>query len=302
MNRSFVSKFFRSAVTAVVLVVLLSGCGTHMQGMFAAKGFVAAQQRTLFLDSVALMLVVVIPVIILSIDFAIRYRASQHEGRYQPDFNHSTFLETIWWSIPTVIVIVLSVMVWHYSHTLDPYQPLKKGAKNPLTVQVVALRWKWLFIYPKAGIATVNYLEIPAGRQVQFLITADAPMSAFDIPSLGGQIYAMAGMTTKLHLYSDHPGVYEGLNTQLNGVGFSHMHFKAYVVDQAKFQKWILGVQRSGAKTLNVATYGPLFKPTIVDKPKFYAHTTPYLFKHILQQYMMPNHWLHESLNQPSGK
>jgi cytochrome o ubiquinol oxidase subunit 2 len=256
------------------------------------KGSVANQERALLFDSMALMLIVVIPVIVMSFAFAKRYHASHKRPDYRPEWSHNFILEALWWGIPTIIIVILGVILWHKTHELDPYQRLDKPGK-PILVEAVALRWKWLFIYPEQGIATVNYLALPVNRQVEFYITADAPMSSFEIPQLGGQIYAMGGMRTRLHYYPTSLGTFEGLNTQMNGNGFSEMHFKAHVVTSSHFAQWVGHMQHRQA-TLTLAEYKHLWQPTIAAPPRFYGHVIPNLFKRIMVQYHNPALQLHQ--------
>lgn len=281
-----------SKISVFLLALSLSACSDVHEGFFFPAGPVAADERKLFFDSVALMLIVVLPVIIMSFAFAYRYRASNVKKEdYKPNWSHSYLLETIWWTVPTVIVIILGVITWKKSHELDPYQPLAVKGK-PLLIEAVALRWKWLFIYPEQNIATVNYVQIPKNRQVEFWITADAPMSAFFIPRLGSQIYAMAGMRTRLHLLAEKTGVYEGLNTQYNGEGFSEMHFKVHVGTDAAFHDWVHNV-KTGPNALTLHNYASLTKPTIAVPVSYYSSVHPHLFKRIMDQYMMPNMTIH---------
>ncbi len=271
---------------ACVVVLSLSGCGNHPLGMLTPKGLIAYQERKLFFDTLALMLIVVLPVIVMSITFINHYRISHREADYHPDWGHSYFLESLWWGIPCVIIFILAVMTWRSSHELDPYKRITGHDEQPLLVQVVALPWKWLFIYPEENIATVNYLEIPIGRQVEFWITADnVPMSAFFIPQLGSQIYAMAGMRTRLHLLANDPGIYDGLNTQYNGYGFSDMHFPVYAVQPQEMQDWVKEIKKSQNKLSNAA-YGQLLNQSINDKPAFYSGVESGLFDNILNLYM----------------
>lgn len=279
------------AKTAIFVIVaaigfsIISGC---KYGMLSPRGIIASDERTLFFDALALMLIVVIPVIIMSFAFAFRYRDSHpKQGDYSPNWSHNHLLELLWWGIPMVIIIILGIIAWKKSHQLDPYRNLDVAGK-PLVVQAVALRWKWLFIYPAQHIATLNYVTLPTKRPIEFQITADAPMSAFFIPRLGSQIYAMAGMRTRLHLYTTMPGVYEGLNSQYNGNGFSEMHFKAHVVSDTTFNKWVEYIKhpRHQEKVLNIAAYKQLELPTIAAPPKFYADVTPNLFHKIMMIYM----------------
>ena len=179
-------------------------------------------------------------------------------------------------------------MTWISTHKLDPYRPLDVEGK-PLTIQVVSLRWKWLFIYPEQNIATVNYIEIPVNRPVKFLITNDAPMNAFFIPQLAGQIYSMAGMQTQLHLIANHPGVYKGFSANYSGDGFSDMKFKVNVTkDEKSFDNWVYKVKNS-MHNLDLAEYANLKKPSEANKVAYYSDVRPNLFSRIMMQFMQPN-------------
>jgi cytochrome o ubiquinol oxidase subunit 2 len=218
------------------------------------------------------MLIVVIPVVIMSFAFVYHYQVSHKVRDYKPNWSHSYFLEAIWWAIPCVIIVVLAVLTWKKTHDLDPYTRLPGYQdKQPMLIQAIALPWKWLFIYPEQKIATVNYLEIPVGQQIEFWITADnVAMSAFFIPQLGSQIFAMAGMRTRLHLVADEVGTYDGLNTQYNGAGFSDMHFTVNVVQPEEMQTWIKQI-KSAPLSLSETNYENLLKPSIGDKPQYFS-------------------------------
>jgi cytochrome o ubiquinol oxidase subunit 2 len=232
------------------------------------------------------MLIVVIPVIIMSFAFIYHYRISHRTRDYKPNWSHSYFLESLWWGIPCIIILVLAIMTWKKTHELDPYNPIAGYNEPPLLIQVIALPWKWLFIYPEQGIATINYLEIPVGRQVEYWITTDnVPMSAFCVPQLGSQIYTMAGMRTRLHLVANEIGVYNGMNTQFNGDGFSDMHFAVHVVDQESMKKWVTDVKKT-SKKLNAIAYNELLKPSFADNPSFFNGIDPTLFNHVIDVYM----------------
>jgi cytochrome o ubiquinol oxidase subunit II len=277
---------------------LLAACGGILAssyaisaGMLDPKGIIALEQRTLLFNAVLIMLIVVVPVIIMSFVFAYRYRSTARKGDYKPDWHHSTLLECFWWGIPTIIILILGIIVWNKTHELDPYHEINVAGEKE-RIEVVALSWKWLFIYPKENIAAVNELYLPAGKQVEFYITADAPMSAFSIPQLAGQIYAMAGMRTRLHIYSDQIGNYEGLNTQLSGYGFADMHFTAHVVDQNNFDAWVKTVKQS-KKSLDVGAYKKLFKTDASHPIEHYTTVKPDLFSEIMLQYNNKIQWLH---------
>lgn len=273
-------------IAGFLILLSLSGCKEHFIGMLNPKGIIAYEQRKLFFDTLALMLIVVLPVIIMSITFVYHYQVSHRIRDYKPNWSHSFYLEILWWGIPCVIILVLGIMTWKKTHELDPYQQIAGQNQKPMLVQVIALPWKWLFIYPEQNIATVNYLEIPKGQQVEYWITTDnVPMSAFFIPQLGSQIYAMAGMRTRLHLVANETGVYDGLNTQYNGDGFSDMHFEVHVVAPQELQQWFEQVKKSPNGLTDVA-YNRLLSPSIGDKPQLFSGIQNDLFNKVIMTYM----------------
>ncbi|MGE3919969.1 MAG: COX aromatic rich motif-containing protein [Gammaproteobacteria bacterium] len=283
------SKLFSPIFKTILLLVgvsLLFGCSSDMPfGFLKPNGVTAFEERQLFFDSLALMLIVVIPVIIMSFAFVFRYRRTHHAKDYKPNWSHSVFLETIWWGIPCAIIIILGVMTWKSTHKLDPFQPIGNKPVD-LRIQVVALPWKWLFIYPDQKIATLNYLEVPKGKQVLFIMTNDnVAMSAFFIPELGSQIYTMAGMRTKLHVLPTFVGTYRGLNTQYNGEGFSDMHFPVHVVSDEEMAAWVKQVKKSSDKLTN-DEYQEIRKPSIAAPAKFYSVAPINLFDNVLNYYM----------------
>ncbi|OGT53958.1 MAG: cytochrome ubiquinol oxidase subunit II [Gammaproteobacteria bacterium RIFCSPHIGHO2_12_FULL_42_13] len=273
--------------TVVVLAMLsLMGCKEQFVGMLNPKGIITYHERKLFFDTLALMLIVVLPVIVMSIAFVYHYQASHHIRDYKPNWSHSYFLETIWWTVPCVIITILAVLTWKKTHELDPYNPIPHGTSPPLLIEAIALPWKWLFIYPAQHIATINYLVLPVNQEVEFWMTTDnVPMSALFIPQLGSQIYAMAGMRTRLHLIGNERGTYDGLNTQYNGAGFSGMHFVVKVVTADEMQQWYADMKRS-TNQLSQATYQTLLKPTEANAPTFYAGVAPHLFEGVIQLYL----------------
>jgi cytochrome o ubiquinol oxidase subunit II len=267
------------------LATLLAGCDQKVTGILNPKGIISYEERILLFDSVALMLIVVIPVIIMSFAFIIRYREGKRTSAYKPNWGHSVFLEGFWWGIPCLIIVALGIMAWHYTHKLDPYRKID-GYPVSLKVQVVALPWKWLFIYPEQNIASVNYLKLPVNQQVQFFLTSDnVPMSAFFVPQLGSQIYTMAGMQTQLHLLATQTGTYRGLDSQYNGDGFSDMHFPVEVVDDAEMKAWFASVKNSN-KTLNLSNYTKLRQNSIAHPKEFYSGVEDKLFMNIMHYYM----------------
>lgn len=275
--------FFFSALSLGALL-LLSGCNS---AVLNPKGIIAIQEKQLLIDAVLLMLIIVLPVIILTAVISRRYRSSNTKAKYTPDWAHSTLLEIIWWGIPTVIIVVLATMTWVSTHKLDPYRPLDSTVK-PITIQVVALQWRWLFIYPDQNIATVDFVEFPANTPVNFLITADAPMNSFQIPQLGGQIYAMAGMQTKLHLMADEVGDYNGRSVSFSGDGFTNMMFIARAATADDFNKWVATVKQSPTK-LNLAAYNQLVPPTHDNGVLTFSAVEPDLFNRVIMKFMRPD-------------
>lgn len=278
-------KNFIIAIAAFVGSSLLTGCKDLV--VIHSKGMIGKDERDLIFTAVALMLLVVVPVIILTLVFAYKYRASNSNAKYDPGFIHSKKIEVVIWGVPIVIISILAVIVWKSTHALDPYKPIEINGVKPLNIQVVALDWKWLFIYPEQHIATVNYLQLPVGVPVDFTVTADAPMNSFIIPQLGGQIYAMAGMKTHLNLIADEAGVYDGRAYVINGNGFNGMHFKAHVTSQTDFDSWVQEV-KNAPNSLTTDVYKQLLKPTEYVQPQFYASVTDNLFEDIVMKYMMP--------------
>lgn len=256
-------------------------------GIAAPQGTIATQQRNLLVISILLMLIVVVPVYILAVLFAWRYRAGNKKARYTPNWHSNSTIETMWWALPLMIITVLAAITYRTSHTLDPYRPLASG-KPPVEVQVVALQWKWLFIYPQYSIASVNYLAFPEDTPIDLTITSDAPMNSFWIPQLGGQVYAMSGMQTQLHLQADNPGSYAGSSANISGEGFADMKFEARAVTDAEFRNWVHSV-RTDIKPLGAVQYDALAKPNIVKEPVQYGYVEPRLFATIVDKYMHPS-------------
>jgi cytochrome o ubiquinol oxidase subunit 2 len=258
-------------------------CGNSHWAILDPKGPIAADEKHLILTAFALMLIVVIPVIVMTFAFAWKYRASNTAATYTPKWDNSHWVEAVVWLVPAVIVLILSTLVWRSTHDLTPEKPLASAVK-PLTVEVVALNWKWLFIYPEQGVATVNQLVIPVGTPVQFHITSDSVMNSFFIPRLGGQIYAMAGMQTELNLQADSAGTYRGLDTQFSGAGFSGMHFEARATPPEEFQRWVQET-RNSRLVLDDTRLKQLEVPSEDVTPTYYSRVSPQLFESILQKY-----------------
>lgn len=254
----------------------------HPPAILAGHGDVAAKERALFIEASLLMLIVAVPVWGLLFFFAWRYRAG-NKAAYTPEWEHSKLDELIWWAIPLEIILVLAALTWTSTHALDPRKPLD-SAVPPLRVEVVALPWKWLFIYPDQGIATLNYLEIPVGVPVSFQITADAPMNSFWIPELGSQIYAMTGMATEVQLRASKEGDYAGLSANYSGEGFAGMRFIARARSQEAFDAWVTQA-KAATSTLSRQEYAALAKPGDAGPERSFSSVEPGLFRAILDAY-----------------
>ena len=264
------------------LLLALGGC--DQLELMNPRGAIGAQEKDLILIALGLMLLVVIPVMVLTVVFAWHYRATNTEATYAPKWAHSTKIEVVIWSIPCVIVAFLAVIIWETTHSLDPYRPLESKVP-PVNVEVVALDWKWLFIYPDSGVATVNHLTIPVGTPINFRLTSLSMMNSFFIPQLGSQIYAMAGMQTQLHLIADEAGTYGGRSSAFSGQGFSDMHFDTVAMPREQFAQW-LKEARSAPAVLDSATLSSLEQPSIKTAAITFASVTPGLFDGIVDRFM----------------
>ena len=281
----------KTFLKALLLVVLAVGFGwllwflTQNQTvvLLEPKGSIAEEERNLMVIAGILMLTIVLPVFALTALIAWRYRASNSLTRYMPNLEHNTAEEFVWWSVPCVIIIVLAGITWKTTHELDPFKPMEGTA--PLTIQVVALNWKWLFIYPQERIAAVNFVEFPVYTPVRFFVTSDAPMNSFWIPQIGGQIYAMAGMKSQLNLAADTPGDYAGLSANFSGSGFAGMKFTARAVTQEEFAAWVRAVKKNST-ALDRNAYAKLAEPSEYDAAALYGVVEDGLFDRIITKYM----------------
>ena len=246
------------------------------------QGPIAAEERLLLINATAIMLVVVVPVILATLAFAWWYRSSNSRARYSPDLAYEGRIEFVVWSIPALTVILLGGVIWIGSHQLDPRASIPAHA-DPLRVDVVALDWKWLFIYPDHGIAAVNQLVIPTGTPVKFRLTSATVMNSFFVPQLGSQIYTMGGMTTHLNLLADEPGEYPGFSANFSGDGFSEMRFIAKAMPAGDFEAWVARVRGAGS-ALDDARYRELAKPSKAVPPTTYRSVAPRLFERIIEQ------------------
>ena len=275
------------------LLALLGGCNAIVLN---PAGDVAVQQRDLVIISTVLMLLIIVPVMALTAWFAWHFRETNKQAVYEPNWSHSTHLELIIWSAPLLIIICLGAITWMATHMLDPFRPITRTGPGlavtqsvkPLKVQAVALDWKWLFIYPEQGIATVNEMAAPVGRPLDFDISSSSVMNAFYVPALAGMIYAMPGMQTQLHAVINKAGTYKGFSANYSGAGFSNMHFNFLAVDDAGFDKWVSDVKASGGGNLGRTEYLDLERPSEAVPVKKYAGVDPQLFHLIINMCVQP--------------
>ncbi|MCX8514107.1 MAG: ubiquinol oxidase subunit II [Burkholderiales bacterium] len=279
------------------MVLTLSGCVKPI--VINSKGPIGQKEIELVRDALLLMLIVVIPVIVMTFTFAWKFRESNKRANYSPKFYHNNIIELVVWFIPIMIILVLATLTWRTTHELDPYKPIaSEDHAKPITIEAVALDWKWLFIYPEQGIATINYIMFPVNVPVAFKITADAPMNALQIPQLGTQIYAMAGMQTQLHLIAYESGNYIGRSVNFSGQGFADMVFSANAVSNDAFNSWLDYVRQSPNK-LDGDTYNKLAQPSEDAPVEFFSSVQPHLFQNIMMKFMMPGM---DDLNQDHSK
>lgn len=280
----------KAVFVTTIVVVALSTLGWYLGKVGIAElsphGTIGDKERSLILFALGLSVVVVVPVFVLLGFISWKYRANNHKSQYRPEWDHNNFLETAWWLIPGILIAILSVVTWVSSHELDPFKPLSSTA-SPIRVQVVALNWKWLFIYPDYDIATVNQLEVPTNTPINFSITSDAPMNSFWIPQLGGQIYAMPGMSTQLHLDAKDEGDYVGRSANISGNGFAGMTFMTHARSTAEFNSWIQSVRRT-PHPLSTSAYSALSQPSTYVKPDSYSTVQSRLYDTIVMKYMVP--------------
>ncbi|ALQ54152.1 cytochrome O ubiquinol oxidase [Pseudoalteromonas issachenkonii] len=275
-----IRNLFNIALASMALI--LSGCNG---GVLDPKGQIGIDEKNLIIIATVLMLLVVIPVIVMTLYFAWKYRDTQNHEIYAPKWAHSNKIEAVVWAVPIVIVVILGVITWQSTQELDPYKPIE-GKGEHLTVEVVSLNWKWLFIYPEQGIATVNELVFPANVPVEYKITSESTMNSFFIPQLGSQIYSMAGMETKLHLIANEPGTFKGFSANYSGAGFTGMKFNAIATPtKADFNQWVEQV-KTNANNLTHANYVELAKASENNPVAYYGKVDGGLFHTIVMKYM----------------
>jgi cytochrome o ubiquinol oxidase subunit 2 len=283
--------------TIVLAFAVLLGAAFYLSSVnipvLQPAGEVGLKERNLIYISLLLAVIVVVPVFIMLFLFSWKYHEGNKHAKYSPNFDSNRKLESIWWGVPFVIIFILSIITWNSSHDLDPFKPLSAASK-PVNVQVVALQWKWLFIYPDYNVASVNFLQIPTHTPVNFEITSDAPMNSFWIPQLGGQIYAMSGMSTHLHLMADKPGNYAGRSANISGKGFSGMTFTTRAGSQNDFNNWLTNVRQKNSN-LNLAAYNQLAQPSENNPASYYSSVDSDLYDGIVSKYIAPDaHMGHE--------
>jgi cytochrome o ubiquinol oxidase subunit 2 len=268
---------------ALLLALATGGCG---QGVLNPQGPIGTAERTILLNSLGIMLAIVVPTILAALAFAWWFRAGNARARRRPDWEYSGRIELLVWSVPVLVVMFLGGVIWVGSHQLDPARAIASGSK-PIEVQVVALDWKWLFVYPDAGIASVNTLVVPAGVPVHFSLTSGSVMNGFFVPQLGSQIMAMNGMVTQLSLLADRPGAYRGISSQFSGDGFSGMRFTLRAVPGADYDRWLAQAKGRGG-LLDARAYRVLARQSQNVPPATWRAVQPGLFDAIVRQHVPP--------------
>lgn len=282
-----------TTLLGLLSALLLSGCNMVL---LSPSGDIAMQQKDIMLISVWLMLLVIVPVLALTLLFAWKYRSSNTDATYNPEWHHSTILELVIWSVPLIIIIALGAITWVSTHSLDPYRPLERISAGrdvpmdtkPLVIEAVAMDWKWLFIYPEQNIALVNELAAPVDRPIEFHITSTTMMNSLSIPALAGQIYAMPGMQTKLHAVINKEGDYDGFSGNYSGAGFSGMRFRFHGMNEADFAKWVQE-NRGAGQALTREAYLKLEQPSERDPVQRFAKVDAGLFDAVLNRCVEPN-------------
>lgn len=279
-------RVFQAGIPVLVAVGLVGLFAFLVNGkdipVLHPSGEIATKQFNILMFALLLSALVVVPVFTLLIVFSIKYRAGNTSAAYRPEWGENKWLEGLWWGIPIAIIGILAVITVQTSHSLDPYKALSGG--KALEVQVVAMEWKWLFIYPAQNVATLNYLPIPVNTPVHFTMTSDAPMNAFWIPALGSQVYAMSGMASQLNLKATKTGTYTGYTTNINGEGYAKMTFQTKVTDVPAFDSWAKTAARS-PEAMTMARYTALAQPKSDTTEKTYRLANKKLFEYIVQKY-----------------
>jgi cytochrome o ubiquinol oxidase subunit II len=269
---------------ALGVALLCGGCGVVTSPVIDPKGPITLAERDLMFDAIAIMMIVIIPVFVLAALFIWRYRGTNRSARYTPNLAYYWPVEILVWGVPAAIIVWLGLHLWHDAYKLDPYNPIDTSVA-PLKVGAIAQDWKWLFVYPEQNIAVVNELVLPIDTPVSIRITSDTVMNSLLIPALGGQIYAMAGMQTELHLLADKPGKFWGRNAQYSGAGFADQQFDVTTTSKEDFDAWVDKAKQS-SDTLDASTYEKLAKPSAKVPVTYYSGVEPNLFDGIIAKYI----------------
>jgi cytochrome o ubiquinol oxidase subunit 2 len=272
-------------LVAAAMATIALPLAAQADGVLDAHGPVAAANRQILLNALAIMLLIVVPTLVAALVFAVWFRASNKRAKRLPHWVYSGRIELLVWSVPLLAIVFLSGVIWIGAHRLDPFRPL--STVPPVEVQVVSLDWKWLFIYPAERVASLNEVVVPTGVPVHFTLTSASVMNAFFVPQLGSMVATMNGMVTQVHLQADQPGDYFGESTQFSGQGFSDMHFVVRAVPAAEFQRWVAGARGTGT-LLDTAAYQALARQGVQGQPAIYAGVAPGLFDAIVQQRVPP--------------
>jgi len=286
----------RSRYWLIGAIFLTAGCN---RGILDPVGPIAAQEKQLLINSTAIMLAIIIPTMIATVAFAWWFRRGNSKATYRPDWEYSGAIEMVVWAIPALTIMLLGGIAWIGSHDLEPSKPLKSNVPA-LKVEVVSLDWKWLFIYPEQGVATVNQLVVPAGTPVSFRLTSATVWNSFFVPQMGTMIYTMPRMTTRLNLQADKPGVYSGLSTHFSGDGFPGMEFQVQALPPDQFAMWAQGARGQG-QALDGRGYAELSRPSSYVKPMIYGAVAPGLFDAIVADRVPPNPVSPQQHNQPAS-
>lgn len=276
-------------ILALVAALMLSGC-EHVV-LMDPKGSIGVEQRGLIITSLLLMLIVVIPAILMTIFFAWKYRESNTKAKYTPDWDHSNKIEFVVWTVPLVIIIILGVITWRSAHELDPRAaiPAPNGDGKTMTIEAISLDWKWLFIYPEQGVASINQVVFPANVPIKFKVTSYTVMNSFFIPQLGSQIYAMAGMNNKVHLIANHIGHYQGISSNYSGLGFSGMKFTAEATTEQEFSAWLAKTRQSPLVLNSMSDFEQIAKPSENNPVEYFSSVKPGLYQDIINKFMGHN-------------
>jgi cytochrome o ubiquinol oxidase subunit 2 len=272
-------------IVCTITLVLLAA-PVFAGGVLTPQGPIGAAEKTILVDSLAIMLSIVVPTIVATFALAWWFRASNKRARHRPDWEFSGEIELVVWSIPVMVIILLGGVAWIGSYELDPAKRIASDVPA-LDVEVVSLDWKWLFIYPKQGVASVNELVVPAATPIHFSLTSASVMNAFFVPELGSMIYTMNGMVTQLNLQADRAGTFAGRSAHYSGDGFSDMHFDVRAIDADAFEAWVGATRRSDA-TLDDAAYGELAKQGVIDASRRFGRVDATLFHRIVMLDIAP--------------